>query len=391
LDGDVRHRCADVEGFDTGLAAATLADACSSAGHCRPALDESSRDTATRFTIRMPALRAPVALHYRLSALRDDGAIVVRQQLFCALSINEAPLANDDVYQLMPGDVLVVAPADADNLLANDRDDDDVRNAGLSVDRLVRAPGHARQFTLDQQGGFVYESPVDVLPAELDYLEDSFVYAVTDGLHTVDATVRLRISAASQSPRQLQELPDLTVLAGDDGQSGGWKSYDLAAMFNDPDSDSLRFSMDAFPLPVAGKIELTPDGVLRIRASSADSGSYLLSITISDGRTRIQANQLLQIVVQDHSSSNRTPTVTDISNRIVSGRFDYAVRGFFMDPDGGQLTFTASGLPATVTISEAGVISGQSSALNRGRWFVQVTADDGRSGTVTDGFLLIIN
>ncbi|MFT5896830.1 MAG: hypothetical protein ACI8VW_003714 [bacterium] len=70
----------------------------------------------------------------------------------------------------------------------------------------------------------------------------------------------------------------------------------------------------------------------------------------------------------------------------------YDVSTFFTELDvDDQLTFTARGLPIGIQIRADGVIEGTVNASNQGRSFVQVTAEDGYRGTVTDGFKLILN
>ena len=87
---------------------------------------------------------------------------------------------------------------------------------------------------------------------------------------------------------------------------------------------------------------------------------------------------------------NNPPIVDDINNLVVDSAFDYDVSVFFADPDGDEMTFTAISLPPGLTISTSGVITGVVLAANTGPHFIQVTADDGKGGMVTDGFLLTI-
>lgn len=394
IDGaDVRNRCAAFDGFDETLAAMSLPEACSDTSACMVAIDETSSDTdATRFTLQMPSLRAPVALSYRLQATRDDGALVERQQLLCGLAINEAPEALDDSYLLRPGEALTVMSGSSNSLLANDSDDDDVRNTALTVDSIISQPAHAAQFSVDSLGGFLYE-PVGNLPVGANgYAEDSFVYSLTDGIHQVTATANLRIVDDNQAPVQLQAVPDiqLTAVAATEAVQPIAQLLDLSVYFSDPDGDSLTYSVSSELLPVSGNITLSSDGQLRAEPELIDIGLYRLDIVVSDGIESISDVFLLSVAEPGGSLSNKEPTALDISNRIVRNQFRYDVSRFFSDPDGDELVFSAQGLPDDVEIDFDGVISGQASDDNRGSWLVRVYADDNRGGTVSDAFRLDI-
>ena len=101
-----------------------------------------------------------------------------RQQTVCAVSVNEAPLANDDMYKVVVGTRLDVRGIDSDSLISNDSDDIDIRNQPLVVDtQVVTAPQYAEIFTLQSDGGFTYQPASDIPVNEQGTLLDSFVYS----------------------------------------------------------------------------------------------------------------------------------------------------------------------------------------------------------------------
>ena len=390
-ESDVRNDCASISGFDEQLAATSLADACSESGECSVLMEESGDEyNTTVFTLTMPMLRSPVALNYRLSATRDDDAIVEREQLLCGLSVNEAPVAIDDTYLAPLDELLIINPSDSNSLLANDYDDDDIRNTELIVTGIMREPAYASQFSFDAMGGFIYAAST-VAPVNSDgYAEDSFVYSITDGLHVTQATAFIRIGSGNTAPAQTQQIPDLTINAAFAFSTPESLQFDLSQYFIDADGDSLHFSVATYQLPASGNVTLSSDGQLHTRLSIDDIGTYRLEIEASDGLDTVSDTFTLRIVEPVQSTPNNTPDVTDIRNQTVKNSFSYNVSEYFSDKDSDELSFSATGLPEDVFISTRGVISGQASKDNRGKWNVRVTADDGNGGTVSDVFQLKI-
>ncbi len=390
-ESDVRNRCASIDGFEEQLAATSLADACSGSGECSVFMEESSdENNTTAFTLTMPALHSPVALNYRLIAARDDGAIVEREQILCGLSVNEAPVANDDRYLALLDELLVINPSDSNNLLSNDRDDDDIRNKPLSVTGITREPTYAAQFSYDDEGGFIYAVSASA-PVNINgYVEDSFVYSITDGLHEVQATAFIRIGSGNSAPTLVQRIPDLTFNAATALSGPQILQFDFTKYFNDADGDSLDFTIANDQLPASGNVSLSLDGQLRILASLDDVGKYRLDIAVSDGLDTISETFTLSILESVPVLSNNAPEVTDIRNRDVKNDFSYDVSVYFSDPDDDELAFSATGLPDNTTISVSGVISGEATRANRGKWIIRVSANDGNGGSVSDSFQLKI-
>ncbi len=384
-DTDAISRCQQNPDYETGSISQSLKTACTNAGDCQIQIEESAQNGLTQFTLRLPRLRQPVALPFRLSTTNGAGSTVQQHQLLCAMAINEAPLAQDDRYTLVRSRTRTVRARDPDNLLINDSDDIDLRNKPLQVVTTpVQAPLFATTFELYSDGGFLYQPTPDAPLAANGSISDSFIYALTDGTHTVTANVTLSLVEENRAPRRTGEIENFILSVEDDGDQ--LFSADLSQYFED--DDPLSFQLAAGSLPASGNFELSASGVLQGIPALDDIGDYHVTILASDGIGRVSSD--FTLTINRFSTPNRDPYADDINNQTVRGTFSFTVAEFFEDPEDDELRFSAEGLPANVNISKSGVISGRANAQNRGRWIIVVTVKDGRGGQASDGFRLTI-
>jgi len=268
--------CENRAAFDPSLLAPSLSDACTQGDACELFIDELVVDGVTRFNLRAPTLHAPAVLNYQLTANGPD-AVLSLQQTLCLASINEAPSVGDDRYIVMRDQTRVVRADDTDNLLANDADDNDIRNLPLRIDTVpVQAPRHAEDFQLRSDGSFLYRPSARAPLATNGSVSDSFIYAVSDGTHIVNATVTLVVVQATQAPENrppvVDDISNRTV--------SNQFTYDVSVFFDDPDNDTLRFT--AVGLPPGVSIDI--DGVIRGRASARNRGEWFIVVTADDAR-----------------------------------------------------------------------------------------------------------
>ena len=383
-----RNSCAQRLGVRLEQLAATIESACTSDTQCRLQINENTIDGRTQFSVRIPQLRAPFAQSFRLSTISETGEPVQREHQLCAASINEAPLAQDDHYIVIREATRFIRTSDPNDLIDNDSDDDDISNIGLRIlPDQVQGPRFADQFTLGADGSFTYRASEQAPVGSDGSISDSFTYLLTDGTHSVRATVSLLIVEENQQPSRLRPIPDFIFSIEDNPTEK--ISIDLSDFFTDRDDDALIFSVAADSLPASGNLRLTTTGELTGDISAVDIGEYRVTVFASDGIER--ASDTFRLSINQFSSPNLPPIVIDIANRIVQNRFSYDVSIFFIDPDGDELSFSADGLPDNTRINRQGVISGTATPNNRGAWFIVVEADDGHDGQTSDGFRLLIN
>lgn len=378
--------CADATAFDPSITETRLTSACASISECEVRFEELDAGDSLSFHIQPPRLIAPAVIEYLGTAVDELGNRTRFTQTLCIQSINEAPTARDDRYRMIFGETRSIDADAPDSLLQNDSDDEDVRNQPLTVDTTpVIAPRYAEFFSLSSDGGFRYR-PSDDAPIDADGIaRDSFTYLISDGLHSSTATAYIDIVEENNAPDRVTRVPDLDIAL--DELQGGAFEFVVADYFSDPDGDPLTYSTDS-TLPGDGAIRLSDDGRLTGTLDADDVGRYRISIVASDGFATADDTFVLTVVTSHRP--NNPPEADDIRNRLVSGSFEYDVSGFFEDPDGDALTFSATGLPDGVTISADGVISGDADDDNTGFWLIRVTADDGRGGTADDAFRLVI-
>ncbi|PID60268.1 MAG: hypothetical protein CSB44_11085 [Gammaproteobacteria bacterium] len=371
--------CSRFNGFDPIYAADSLEDACADSNECRVEVLPNAGDDGRVTLLRMPKLAAPIALRYRAESTDSAGILHKRTQVLCGISVNEAPLANDDAATARLGERLVVSGTSVNSLLTNDSDDLDRRNQPLRVlETAYREPAYAAEFTLGSDGSYTYLA--DEASAGTAR-EDSFVYVVSDGLHEVRATVRITLRESNVTPVIIHRLEDIELDVGEA------VAQDLSGHFADPDGDPLAFSATPGSLPPSGNIALSREGVLIGTPEDEDIGPWRVVVNAGDGNASIADSFIMTIVERP----NRAPMASDIDNRRVSGSFAFDVSTYFSDPDGDELLFTSTSLPHNVTLSDDGTISGRVSFYNLGHsYIITVTATDPDGLSVSDAFRLTI-
>lgn len=159
-------------------------------------------------------------------------------------------------------------------------------------------------------------------------------------------------------------------------------TVDLLANDSDPDLDALTL------VSVAASVgQATISGNQLVYTPPANfNGTASVTYTISDGEggTATATATIVITPVNDNPVADPIPAqnVDDADDVVL------ATGEFFSDVDGDDLTFSAEGLPAGLTIdTDTGLITGTvdraASQVNGGVYSVEITADDGNGGTVT--------
>ncbi|MEM7703406.1 MAG: Ig-like domain-containing protein, partial [Pseudomonadota bacterium] len=158
---------------------------------------------------------------------------------------------------------------------------------------------------------------------------------------------------------------------------------------NDPDGDALTITAATAP---NGEVTINPDGTVTYTPDPDFNGVDTISYTIDDG----QGGTDTAVITVTVGSENDDPIADPLPARanVDGAAIDLPLGDGFNDVDGDALTFSATGLPAGLSIDSAsGVVTGtidanasQGGPASDGIYSVTITADDGNGGTVSTGF-----
>lgn len=190
---------------------------------------------------------------------------------------------------------------------------------------------------------------------------------------TDDGTPTIEADSTDFDWNIIAPVNDPPVLASIGNQSSTQGSpFSMMILANDPENDNLTFTQIGLPTGLG----LNPVSGLISGTTTAAPGTYQVTITVTDdGSPNLSDSELLSWTVLP---PNQAPVIASILDQIneLATAGNLAVQA--TDPDGDQLSYQASGLPAGLSISPTtGVISGLISALE-GVYPVSITvADDG--------------
>ncbi|WP_108811397.1 Ig-like domain-containing protein [Sphingorhabdus sp. Alg231-15] len=284
--------------------------------------------------------------------------------------VNDAPEVDIPIANLNNEDADVISVDISDKF--SDLDGDTLTftatglPAGLSIDANGVITG-----TIDpdasQVNGGVYTVTITADDGNGGTVDGSFTWTITNPAPTA-------VNDTATTDEDTPSAP-IAVLAND----------------NDPDGDTLTVVSATAP---NGTVVINPDGTLVYTPAENFNGTDIITYQISDGNggtstatVEVTVTPVNDAPTADPPLNNQTNDDADIVSVDVSGSFE--------DLDGDTLTFTATGLPAGLSIDTNGVITGtidpDASQLNGGVYTVTVTADDGNGGTVDSIFTWTVN
>ncbi|MEP3225399.1 MAG: Ig-like domain-containing protein [Parasphingorhabdus sp.] len=284
--------------------------------------------------------------------------------------VNDAPEVDIPISDLANEDADVIAVDVSDKF--SDLDGDILTftatglPAGLSIDANGMITGTIDSDASQVNGG-VYMVTITADDGNGGTVDGTFTWVVTNPVPTA-------VNDAATTNEDTPSAP-IAVLAND----------------SDPDGDMLTVTSATAP---NGTVVINPDGTLVYTPDANFNGTDIITYQISDGNGGTATATVEVTVVPVNDAPTADPPLNNQTNADAD-MVSVDVSGSFEDLDGDTLTFTASGLPAGLTIDANGLITGtidnQASQVNGGSYTVTITADDGNGGTVDSVFTWTVN
>ena len=170
------------------------------------------------------------------------------------------------------------------------------------------------------------------------------------------------------NPPEANEIPPQST------PSGSEVSFVISGYFTEADpNDVLTFSAENLP---TGLTIIAETGVIEGTATDPDGTQYLTRVIADDGNGGMASTQfdwfIEEMANQAPIQNGTIPDQTDTRLDLISRSFS----SYFEDPDGDDLTFTATGLPAGLSISSAGLVTGTIVGPNPFTYTPNITATD---------------
>ncbi|BDX07569.1 Ig-like domain-containing protein [Planctobacterium marinum] len=249
----------DVDGGDTH-SYSLVSTGASTNGTCSSDTDNSS------FNIDGTNLRSNAALSaasYNVCLESNDGTTSFQTTLNVTVTSN-TPVATADSYILLSASGMTASIDSTVGVLANDSDP----NSDTLTVSIVTNPANDSAFTLNSDGSFSYQHNGSTV------LTDSFVYQVSDGTYSSQATASLTIKRANFVPG-ICTTPEAYTQAGE--------NFSQTIQVLDLDGDSQTFTVSGEPTWMS---LATIDGntaTLSGTPSTSDVGTSSITFNSTDG------------------------------------------------------------------------------------------------------------
>ena len=327
--------------------------------------------------VPLPDFNGPVSFAYSLSD--GNGGTASATVTGLVTPVNDAPVASADSFTGIEDTPSTVA------VLANDGDIDGDPLTITAINGTAIAPGGSvavvnGSVTLNLDGTLTFVPNANINGSV------GFTYTVSDGRGGI-AT-----AAVFGSISPVNDLPVAADASFATNEDVALSSRLPAAI--DADNDAITYEVGT-TTPANGRVAINPDGTFTYTPNADVSGTDRFSYVVSDGRGGSSEYYVTVAIapVNDAPVSTPLPDRMRIDGQSVS--FDASA--YFSDVDGDRLSFSAVGLPPGLTISPAGLVSGtidrnasQGGSSGNGTYTVTVTADDGRGGTASRSYAVVV-
>ena len=213
------------------------------------------------------------------------------------------------------------------------------------------------------------------------------------GAYTVVVTATDPSNASATQAFHIAVTNPAPVAVDDSATTLEDTSVAIAVLANDhdPDGDTLTVTGAT---ALHGSVVVNADQTLGYTPDALYSGADTISYAITDGEGGVAQATVAVTIAHVNHAPTATGTLADQSTQDAA-TVRYATAGSFTDVDGDALSYSATGLPAGLTIDAGtGVISGtlghSDSQPNGGAYTVVVTATDPSNASATQAFHIAV-
>ncbi|MBT8401662.1 MAG: tandem-95 repeat protein, partial [Rhodothermia bacterium] len=244
---------------------------------------------------------------------------------------NDPPVAVDDAYVGSEGGTLVTSASGLPRgVLFNDIDPD----GDALTSFIVTNPSNG-SLTLNLDGSFTYVHDGS------ETITDSFEYFATDGTFVSNTATAVITITPVNDPPAFSSTPVTSATQG--------VAYRYDITTQDPDGPSVSLSAPTLPSWLTLNDNGDGTGELVGTPSNSEVGVHSVVLEVSDGAESRQ--QSFSITVSD---VNDPPTITSSPVTSATQDVQYTYDLTATDPDGNPLTYSATTLPAWLTLSDNG-------------------------------------
>ena len=241
------------------------------------------------------------------------GSTVDSSFLVTVVAQNDTPVGVADSIQVDEGGTVTTTTANATSVLSNDTD---MENDPLTATLITAPLYHQGSFSLQSSGTFTY------IHDGSETATDSFIYQVSDGLSSVQATATITINRVNDCPTVASPTADITV-----NEDAPDSVITISSIFSDPDL-----------LPTPNTLSYT---VTHTNASLATVtlNSATLTIDYIENQT---GSMVVTITADDNAGCNTTQDVFNVTVNAINDAPNTVSDTLVVDEGGTVTTTTAS-------------------------------------------------
>ena len=225
--------------------------------------------------------------------------------------------------------------------------------------------GKQLRYSMSGQPSWLHLNPntgvISGTPGINDEGHFSILISVSNGKETVTKPLSLTINDANHAP-VVNTIPDQTVIVDQNAL--------IRIVARDSDSDNLIYSLNNSP----SWLKINPKtGELFGAPTSANIGSSLIQVIVSDGKARTEKSFNLNVLIDP------TPVFSGMTTFNALTRQDFTAKIIATDPNNKPLTYALLNAPEWLKINpKTGSLSGKPGVDGAGDFSINVTVTNGK-------------